>query len=91
MNWNIEIIGVLAAILTTSGFIPQLVKTIRTKNISGVSLTMYLVLFFGIIGWLIYGFLINSFAIKLANSVSGLLVFTQILLIILYKKENEVL
>ena len=88
MNWNIEIIGVLAAVLTTSGFIPQLVKTIRTKNIEGVSLTMYFVLFLGIIGWLVYGFLIDSFSIKLANIVSGLLVFAQILLIILYKNKN---
>jgi len=88
MNWNVEIIGVIAAILTTAGFIPQLIKTLKTKSIEGVSLSMYFVLFLGIIGWLIYGFLIDSFAIKLANIVSGLLVFAQILLIILYKNKN---
>lgn len=88
MNWNIEFIGIVAAILTTVGFVPQLVKTIKTKNVEGISLTMYLVLFVGLIFWLTYGFLIDSFAIKLANIVSGVLVFSLIVLKILYKKSK---
>ena len=86
MNWNIELIGIVAAILTTVGFIPQLVKTIKTKEVEGISLTMYLILFLGLIFWLIYGFLIDSFAIKFANIVSGVLVFSLIILKVLYKK-----
>ena len=43
MNWNIELIGLIAAVLTTVGFVPQLVKTVKTKDVEGISLTMYLV------------------------------------------------
>lgn len=87
-RFDIEIIGVIAAILTTSGFIPQLYKTIKTKNVEGVSLVMFLVLFVGIIFWLIYGFLIDSFAIKIANIFSGVVVFCIILLRIIYKNKS---
>ena len=82
----IEIIGIIAAILTTSGFIPQLYKTIKTKNVEGVSLFMFLVLFIGILFWLVYGFLIDSFAIKIANFFSGIIVLIIMILRILYKK-----
>lgn len=85
MNWNIEIIGLIAAVLTTFGFVPQVFKSLKTKNVEGISLTMYLAMFVGLIFWLIYGFLIDSFAIKLANMVSGILVFTLIVLRIIYK------
>ncbi len=86
MNWNIEVIGLIAAILTTFGFVPQVVKSFKTKNVEGISLTMYLVMFTGLIFWLIYGFLIDSLAIKLANIVSGILVLALIILRIIYKK-----
>ncbi len=86
MNWNIELIGIIAAVLTTVGFVPQLIKTLKTKNVEGISLTMYLIMFSGLIFWLMYGFLIDSFAIKFANIVSGVLVFSLIVLKVLYKK-----
>jgi MtN3 and saliva related transmembrane protein len=85
-KYYIELIGVIAAIFTSSGYIPQLYKTIKTKNVEGVSLFMFLVLFIGIIFWLIYGFLIDSFAIKLANIFSGLIVLSIIFLRIIYHK-----
>lgn len=87
-NFYIEAIGIIAAILTTSGFIPQLYKTIKTKNVDGVSLSMFLVLFIGILFWLVYGYLINSIAIKLANIFSGIIVFSLIVLRILYNKKD---
>jgi MtN3 and saliva related transmembrane protein len=84
---NLEIIGIIAAILTTSGFIPQVYKSFKTKNVDGVSITMYIVLLVGMLFWLYYGILINSFSIKLANIVSGILVVTLIIFRILYKKK----
>ncbi len=86
MNWNVELIGLVAAVLTTVGFVPQLVKTLKTKDVEGISLTMYLIMFLGLIFWLTYGFLIDSFAIKLANIVSGILVLLLIVLKVVYKK-----
>ena len=72
-DWEIEIIGLAAAFLTTFGFVPQALRMIKTKDVSGISLSMYLVLVSGVICWLIYGILLERIAIILANSVSMLL------------------
>jgi MtN3 and saliva related transmembrane protein len=85
---NYEIIGIIAAILTTAGFVPQVYKTVKTKIVSGISLTMYLVLLLGMIFWLYYGILIQSFSIILANIVSGLLVITVIVFRLIFNKSD---
>jgi len=79
-----EIIGIIAASLTTSGFIPQVYKIYKEKNAKGVSLTMYLILFVGVLLWLVYGILIGSLSIIIANSVTALLQ----LCVIIYKLKN---
>ena len=45
---NIEIVGFIAAALTTSAYMPQAYKIWKTKNADSVSLGMYLVMFFGV-------------------------------------------
>ncbi|AOW22074.1 SemiSWEET transporter [Urechidicola croceus] len=71
---NIEIIGLIAAVLTTSAFIPQVVKTKKTKDVESLSLPMYLVMLSGVLLWLVYGIYINSAAIILANLLTAGLV-----------------
>ena len=78
---NFEIIGLLAGVLTTAAFVPQVYKTWKSKSADGLSLTMYLVFFIGIILWLVYGIHINSIAMILANTVTGFLA----LLLIIFK------
>ena len=74
MKFSIEIIGFIAAILTTSAFIPQVYKTRKTKEVENLSLSMYLVMLLGVVLWLIYGIYINSSAIIVANAfTSGLI------------------
>ena len=68
-----EIIGLIAAVLTTSAYIPQAYKTWKTKSAGNISLAMYLVMFVGIILWLIYGIHLHSLAMILANSVTAVL------------------
>ena len=68
-----ESIGIIAAILTTSAFIPQVYKIYKEKKAQGVSLTMYLIMFVGVLLWLVYGILIGSIAIIVANSVTAVL------------------
>lgn len=80
-----EFIGLLAAILTTSAFVPQVYKLYKEKNAQGVSLTMYLIMFTGVLLWLLYGMLIGSIAIIVANSVTA---FLQ-LLVIIFKLKNS--
>ncbi len=79
-----ESIGITAAILTTSSFIPQVYKIYKEKKAQGVSLTMYFIMFVGVLLWLVYGVLIGSIAIIIANSVTAILQ----LLIIIFKLKN---
>ena len=79
-----ESIGIIAAILTTSAFIPQVYKIYKENKAQGVSLTMYLIMFVGVLLWLVYGVLIGSIAIILANSVTAVLQ----LLVIIFKLKN---
>ena len=65
----IEIIGTLAASLTTAAFFPQAIKTLRTRETSGLSLSMYLLLVTGVALWLLYGLMIGSRPLILANGV----------------------
>jgi len=72
MDW-IEAIGLLAAFCTTISLLPQAVKIIRTKNTTGISLTMYSIFTFGIVAWLVYGLARNIVPVIVANIVSLIL------------------
>lgn len=86
---NIEIIGLIAAVFTTSSFLPQVVKIYKTKQTKDVSATMYIVMFIGILFWLYYGIIIKSFAIITANVVSGALVLFVLLFKFFYESRNN--
>jgi len=79
-----SIFGFLAAFCTTVSFIPQVVKTIKTRQTKDISLSMYLIFTTGILLWLIYGILIVDYPIIAANTVT--LVLTTIVLA--YKIKN---
>jgi MtN3 and saliva related transmembrane protein len=66
----IEWIGALAAILTTSAFLPQAVRTIRTRQTRDISLWTQWLLFIGNFMWLGYGLFLGSLPLILANCVS---------------------
>ncbi len=88
MDINVEIVGTIGAVLTTSSFVPQVYKTFKTKSIDGISLSMYTVFLLGVIFWLIYGILIHSFSIILANTLTIILITMIILMRIIYKKSG---
>lgn len=71
--FHIEIIGLLAATLTTFSFVPQVYMIWKKKSAENVSLTMFLMFFVGILLWLSYGCYLNSLPVILANIVTGLL------------------
>ena len=81
-----EIVGLVAAVLTTGAFVPQVYKTWKIKSADDISLTMYLVLFVGLILWLIYGIHLNSLPMILANSVTGILALIVLFFKLTYKK-----
>lgn len=81
----IEALGLVAAVLTTSGFVPQVYKTWRTKDVRGLSVWMYLVLFLGTTLWLVYGLLTNSRPLILANVIASSLTALMLIFILLYR------
>ncbi len=65
----IEIFGLMAGAVTSIGFIPQLIKGYKTKKLDDITYFMPLILVLGMTLWLIYGFLIESLAVMVANAV----------------------
>ncbi len=78
---NVEFFGYFAAILTTLAFLPQLIKTIRTKKAEDVSLITLIMFLTGVLSWIIYGYKILSTPILIANIIT----FTLNLLILIFK------
>jgi MtN3 and saliva related transmembrane protein len=83
---QIEIVGLIAASFTTLAFVPQVFKIWKNRNISGVSISMYVIMLIGISIWLLYGFLIKSLAVIVANIVTGLLQLFIVTLILISRK-----
>jgi MtN3 and saliva related transmembrane protein len=65
-----DALGYLAALLTTSSFVPQAWLTLRTRDVSGISLSMYSAFTLGVALWLLYGIAIGDWPIIAANGVT---------------------
>jgi MtN3 and saliva related transmembrane protein len=65
-----DAIGYVAAFLTTCSFVPQAWLTLRTRDVSGISLGMYSVFTTGVALWLLYGWLTGAWPVVLANAVT---------------------
>ena len=63
-------IGYAAAALTTASFVPQAVLTVRTRNVSGISLGMYASFTVGVALWLVYGIHLQRWPIIVANAIT---------------------
>ena len=67
---NFEFFGYFAAILTTAAFLPQLIKTLKSKKADDVSLITLIMFICGVLSWIIYGYKISSFPILIANIIT---------------------
>ena len=65
-----DIVGFLAALLTTASFAPQAWLTFRSRDVSGISLAMYSAFTVGVALWLAYGVLTGAWPIVVANAVT---------------------
>ena len=65
-----DLIGYMAATLTTISFVPQAWLTFRTRDVRGISLGMYSVFTVGIALWLAYGWLIAAWPVVIANTIT---------------------
>jgi MtN3 and saliva related transmembrane protein len=78
-NWT-TLIGLMAAICTTSSFLPQVVKILRSKKTQDVSFLMYAILTTGLFLWLVYGIILGDLPLILSNSISFTLSLSVLLL-----------
>lgn len=67
---HIEIVGSIAAFFTTIAFVPQVIQTWKSKHARDLSLGMFSTFTIGVVLWLIYGLLIGSWPIIIANTVT---------------------
>jgi MtN3 and saliva related transmembrane protein len=65
-----DLIGTLAAVLTTISFLPQALHTFRTKDVRGISLGMYSAFTLGVALWLVYGLLLGAWPVVIANLIT---------------------
>ncbi len=67
---SITLLGLVGGTLTTASFLPQVVRTWKTRSTKDISLGMFSLLCGGIFIWIIYGFLIGSLPVVLSNLIS---------------------
>ncbi|MYL82653.1 hypothetical protein GTA51_05820 [Desulfovibrio aerotolerans] len=80
-----DCIGYLAGLCTTAAFLPQVVKTLRSRSAHDISLGMYALMVVGIGLWLIHGIQVESAPVIAANAVTLVLVGAMLVMKLLYK------
>lgn len=86
---NSEIIGLVAATLTSSAFLPQIIKGYKTKHLKDLSYGLTVLMFIGTGLWLIYGIAKKDIIIIAANITSMAFTLTLILMKYYYGKTAE--
>ncbi len=66
----IDILGYAAAAMTTTAFVPQVVKTWRSRHARDISLGMYVLFCLGISCWLAYGLVAGAGPVIAANAAT---------------------
>jgi MtN3 and saliva related transmembrane protein len=84
---NPEIVGICAGILSCTTFLPQVIKTWRSKSVKDVSLLMFMIASIGTILWLVYGILISSVSIIFTNCI--VLSLSLFMLLLFYRYRNH--
>ena len=82
---GITAIGLMAAVLTTTSYLPQAIKTIKSRHTKDLSLLMYAILTTGVFLWFVYGILLVNVPLMLANGITLLFTATILVMKIKYK------
>jgi MtN3 and saliva related transmembrane protein len=84
---NNEVIGIIAGILSCTTFLPQVIKTWKSKSTKDVSLSMFLIAAVSTTLWLLYGILIHSISIIGTNIV--VLFFSLVMLFLIFRNRKK--
>ena len=80
-----ELFGFVAAALTAISFVPQVIKICRFRSVKDLSISMYIIYTLSVILWLIYGIIIKSMPLVIAETLTLILVSTILTLKYLWK------
>lgn len=83
-GWAVTAIGSASAVCTTGAFVPQVVRVARLRRAQEISLTTFVVFSAGTFGWFLYGLLIDSLPIIVANVVTCALSLAMVLVRVRY-------
>ena len=86
MNIIGEFLGYLAGVCVAVAFLPQSLKTIRDKDVKGLSLASYAIYCTGIVSWVLYGAYLHSVQMVIFNAISLVFAGTILYMIVRYKK-----
>lgn len=84
-----EALGYIAGICTAIVFLPQTIQTIKERNVSGLSLSTYIIYCIGMVSWILYGIYLHSVQMMLFNSISLFFAVIILYMIITGKKANK--
>ena len=84
---NLLIFCYFAAFFTAVSFLPQAIKTVKTRETAGLSLLTYLFLFLGSLSWFIYGVYLTDYPLMITNSLTT--IFTGIILYLILSERNS--
>lgn len=84
-----DLIGTLAALLTTLSFVPQAWHTFQTKDVSGISLGMYSAFTLGVALWLAYGLMLQAWPVVIANAVTLALALGILTMKLIYQRARN--
>ncbi|PKM45872.1 MAG: hypothetical protein CVV05_06355 [Gammaproteobacteria bacterium HGW-Gammaproteobacteria-1] len=80
-----NLLGLLAGTLTTAAFLPQVIKTWRSRSAGDISLVMFALFSLGVLLWIVYGFSVGAVPVIVANVITLLLSITILVFKIRYK------
>ena len=86
LSW--ETLGFFAGALTTFGYVPQILRLIRTKKATGISFPAFGTLGLGVLLWFIYGFAVKAWPVVAANGLTFIFICLVLSLSIKYRQKK---
>ena len=86
----IEAIGLLAGVIGIIAWVPQIIEVWKHKRHDGISLPTFGVVFIALTLWLLYGILVDSLAMIVANIMTLVVIFAVILGVIRARRAEKV-
>lgn len=87
MHPIVEIVGSLAAVITTAGWFPQVFKIARQRKADDISMIASAALAAGVLLWFVYGLMIGSWPVILANGITFLFIAAILVLKIYFARQ----